>query len=53
MYAMGIPIEYKFKDVEISEGIPPAYTKYIGEYLAEYLARFFPKIPQNSINGKS
>jgi DNA (cytosine-5)-methyltransferase 1 len=36
-YAMGIPPEYKFKDVEISEGIPPAYTKYIGEHLKDFL----------------
>ena len=39
MYAMGIPNQYKFKDVEISEGIPPAYTEYIGGYLSEYLDR--------------
>lgn len=37
LYAMGIPIEYKFRDTEISEGIPPAYTKYIGGYLFEYI----------------
>ncbi|HQH73475.1 MAG TPA: DNA cytosine methyltransferase [bacterium] len=36
-YAMGIPPEYNFKDVEISEGIPPAYTSYIGGYLMEFL----------------
>lgn len=36
-YAMGIPIEYQFRDVEISEGIPPPYTRYIGELLFEYL----------------
>lgn len=38
-YAMGIPEIYKFKDVEISEGIPPAYSHYIGQYLLEYLNR--------------
>jgi DNA (cytosine-5)-methyltransferase 1 len=38
LYAMGIPDGYVFRDVEISEGIPPAYTKYIGGYLHEYLA---------------
>lgn len=36
-FAMGIPQEYKFRDVEISEGIPPAYSRYIGQYLLEYL----------------
>lgn len=36
-FAMGIPFEYTFRDVEISEGIPPAYTKYIGSRLIEYL----------------
>lgn len=36
-FAMGIPPEYKFKDIEISEGIPPPYTKYIGTVLAEYI----------------
>lgn len=36
-YAMGIPPEYWFRDVEISEGIPPAYTKYLGSYLMEFL----------------
>lgn len=36
-YAMGIPPEYTFRDIETSEGIPPAYTKHIGEYLSEYL----------------
>lgn len=36
-FAMGIPEQYWFRDVEISEGIPPAYTKFIGGYLAEYL----------------
>ena len=38
-YAMGIPPQYQFRDVEISEGIPPAYTKYLGEYLLQYLAQ--------------
>lgn len=38
-YAMGIPSEYKFRDVEISEGIPPAYTRYIGEHLIYVLHR--------------
>ena len=37
LYAMGIPIEYNFRDTEISEGIPPAYTKYIGDHLFLYL----------------
>ena len=36
-YAMGIPKEYEFRDVEIAEGIPPAYTRYIGEMLAHYI----------------
>lgn len=36
-YAMGIPEGIKFKGTEISEGIPPAYTKYIGGLLKEYL----------------
>lgn len=37
-YAMGIPQEFgPFKDVEISEGIPPAYTKYIGQHLIQYI----------------
>lgn len=36
-FAMGIPPEYKFRDVEISEGIPPAYSKYIGSHLFEFL----------------
>jgi len=30
-YAMGIPEGYKFRDTEISEGIPPAYARYLGE----------------------
>ena len=38
-YAMGIPPEYRFRDVEISEGIPPAYTRYLGGYLMEYLKK--------------
>lgn len=38
-YAMGIPRQYNFKDTEISEGIPPAYTQYIGELLYEFLNR--------------
>lgn len=36
-YAMGIPDKYRFKDIEISEGIPPAYTKFIGENLISQL----------------
>ena len=36
-FAMGIPSEYKFKDVEISESFPPAYSKYIGEELINYI----------------
>ncbi len=37
-FAMGIPDEFgPFKDVEISEGIPPPYTAYIGEYLMNHL----------------
>lgn len=36
-FAMGIPEEYRFKFTEIAEGIPPAYTQYIGTYLLEYL----------------
>lgn len=39
MYAMGIPDGYIFRDVEISEGIPPAYTRYIGCNLIEFLER--------------
>jgi len=38
-YAMGIPDGYNFKDIEISEGIPPAYSHYIGQYLMEFLTR--------------
>lgn len=38
-YAMGIPPEYKFLDVEISAGIPPAYTKYIGTILMERITK--------------
>lgn len=30
-FAMGIPEGYKFRDTEISEGIPPAYARYLGE----------------------
>lgn len=41
MYAMGIPIQYKFLDTEISEGIPPAYTKYLGGYLLEFLNKSY------------
>lgn len=36
-YAMGIPSQYKFRDIEISEGIPPAYTRYLGALLAEHI----------------
>lgn len=36
-YAMGIPPEYRFRDTEISEGIPPAYSRYIGEHLMQFL----------------
>ena len=36
-YAMGIPPNYKFRDVEISEAIPPAYSNYIGTLLFEFL----------------
>lgn len=36
-YAMGIPPGYWFRDVELSEGIPPAYSRYIGEHLIEFL----------------
>lgn len=36
-YAMGIPPEYQFRDVEISESIPPAYAKYVGDQLIHYL----------------
>lgn len=40
LYAMGIPSGFgPFKDTEISEGIPPAYTAYIGRNLYEYLER--------------
>lgn len=38
-YAMGIPDGYWFKDTEISEGIPPAYSKYIGEHLIIFLQK--------------
>ncbi|MCA0235445.1 MAG: hypothetical protein LCH81_03595 [Bacteroidetes bacterium] len=41
-FSMGIPEEYKFRDVEISEGIPPAYAKYIGEHLYEFLIKTAP-----------
>lgn len=43
-FAMGIPREYKFKDIEISQGIPPAYTRYIGSLLAEHIQRSTLKI---------
>ena len=36
-YAMGIPEGYNFRDTEVSEGIPPAYTKYIGEHLIQII----------------
>lgn len=36
-YAMGIPDQYRFRDTEIAEGIPPAYTRYIGRLLANYV----------------
>jgi len=36
-YAMGLPPGLKFKNTEIAEGIPPAYTKYIGSHLIEFL----------------
>jgi hypothetical protein len=38
-YAMGIPEGYEFRDVEIAEAIPPAYSRYIGERLAEHIGR--------------
>jgi DNA (cytosine-5)-methyltransferase 1 len=38
-YAMGIPPQYRFRDVEISEGIPPAYAQYIGTFLIEKLRK--------------
>jgi len=38
-YAMGIPPGYNFRDVEISEGIPPAYSQYIGTLLIEFLRK--------------
>jgi DNA (cytosine-5)-methyltransferase 1 len=47
-FAMGIPPKYKFKDVEISEGIPPAYTKYIGEQLITFLNYNKWKIPKKA-----
>lgn len=47
-FAMGIPDFYKFKAAEISEGIPPAYTKYIGEHLSEYLDRKIEDIFSNA-----
>lgn len=40
-YAMGIPEGYNFRDTEISEGIPPAYSHYIGSHLMEYLEKKF------------
>ncbi len=38
-YAMGIPPEYDFKDTEISEGIPPAYSRYLGGLLMEHICK--------------
>lgn len=38
-YAMGIPPEYKFKDTELAEGIPPAFTRCLGGLLMDYLRR--------------
>jgi DNA (cytosine-5)-methyltransferase 1 len=49
-FAMGIPPGFWFKDTEISEGIPPAYTKYIGGLLLEQLLQKHepaPPIPQS------
>lgn len=34
-YAMGI--DWKITDIEISESIPPAYSKYLGEQLIQYM----------------
>lgn len=37
-FAMGIPEGFgPFKDIEISEAIPPAYTRYIGEQLINHI----------------
>lgn len=41
-FAMGIPEGYKFRDTEISEGIPPAYAKYLGECWMQQQDNFHP-----------
>lgn len=41
-YAMGIPEGYKFRDTEISEGIPPAYARYLGECWMQQQDNFHP-----------
>lgn len=38
-FALGLPEWFRPTDVEMSEGIPPAYTKYIGQILKEHIAR--------------
>ena len=35
--AMGVDTTIKIKDVELSQGIPPAYTKYIGAQLKDFI----------------
>lgn len=41
-FAMGIPEGYKFRDTEISEGIPPAYARYLGECWIRQRDNFHP-----------
>lgn len=36
-YAMGVPPDFKYLDVELSEGIPPAFTRFIGGLLLDHL----------------
>ncbi len=41
-YAMGISETHRFRDIELSQGIPPAYTNYIGQQLFNTLHRTAP-----------
>ncbi len=46
LVAMGLPEDAPFKSREISQGIPPAYTKFIGENLMRFLQkRNSPTVP--------
>lgn len=45
-YAMGIPPQYQFRDTDLSEGIPPAYTRYLGELMADHVISLSAPIPE-------